>query len=69
MPRMPLLPYSLTRPLLFGLDAETAHDLTLDALARLQNSPAQCLWRGARIDDAVEVAGLRFPNRIGHGWV
>ncbi|MGL6109505.1 MAG: quinone-dependent dihydroorotate dehydrogenase [Rubrivivax sp.] len=62
---MPLIPYALTRPFLFGLDAEQAHDLTLDALARLQNSPADCLWRSPRVDDPVTLAGLKFPNRVG----
>lgn len=62
---MPLVPYALTRPFLFGLDPEAAHDLTLGAIARAQNSPAQCLWAAARVDDPVTVAGLRFPNRIG----
>jgi len=65
MPAMPLIPYALTRPFLFGMDAEAAHDLTLGALARLQNTTAQCLWQGPRIDDPVELAGLRFPNRVG----
>lgn len=62
---MSLLPYALARPFLFGLDAEQAHDLTLGAIAALQRTPAQCLWRQPRIDDPVTVAGLRFPNRIG----
>jgi dihydroorotate dehydrogenase len=62
---MPLVPYALTRPFLFGLDAERAHDLTLDAIAALQNTPAQALWHGERIDDPVVLAGLHFPNRIG----
>jgi dihydroorotate dehydrogenase len=62
---MPLVPYALTRPFLFGLDAERAHDLTLEAIAALQNTPAQALWQGPRIDDPVVLAGLRFPNRIG----
>ncbi len=62
---MPLVPYALTRPFLFGLDPERAHDLTLHALARLQNTPAQCLWRQARVEDPVTLAGLRFANRIG----
>jgi dihydroorotate dehydrogenase len=62
---MSLVPYALTRPFLFGLDPEHAHELTLDAIARLQNTPAQCLWSQARIDDPVSLAGLRFPNRIG----
>jgi len=62
---MPLVPYALTRPFLFGLDAEHAHELTLDAIARLQGSPLQCLWSQPRVDDPVTLAGLRFPNRIG----
>jgi dihydroorotate dehydrogenase len=62
---MPIVPYALTRPFLFGLDPERAHDLTLETLSRLQNTPAQCLWAGARVDDPVTVAGLHFPNRLG----
>ena len=30
---MALIPYALTRPFLFGLDPERAHELTLDAIA------------------------------------
>ena len=59
------VPYALTRPFLFGLDPEAAHDLTLGSIARLQNSPAQCLWAHARVADPVTVAGLKFPNRVG----
>ncbi|MFM8610912.1 MAG: quinone-dependent dihydroorotate dehydrogenase [Burkholderiaceae bacterium] len=62
---MPLLPYALARPFLFGLDPEAAHDLTLDSLARLQNTPAQWAWCQARVSDPVTLAGLRFPNRVG----
>jgi dihydroorotate dehydrogenase len=62
---MPFAPYALTRPFLFGLDPERAHELTLDAIARLQNTPAQCLWSAARVEDPVTLAGLRFPNRVG----
>ena len=62
---MSLVPYALTRPFLFGLDAERAHDLTMDSIARLQNTPAQCLWAGPRVDDPVTLAGLRFANRLG----
>ena len=62
---MALVPYALTRPFLFGLDPEHAHELTLDALARLQNTPLQCLWSQTRVDDPVSLAGLRFPNRVG----
>ena len=62
---MALIPYTFTRSFLFGLDPETAHDLTLQAIQRLQNSPAQCLWAQPRISDPIEIAGLRFPNKIG----
>ena len=62
---MPLIPYALTRPFLFGLDPEQAHDLTLGSIARLQNTPAMCLWQQPRVADPVTIAGLRFPNRVG----
>ena len=62
---MSLMPYALTRPFLFGLDAEAAHDLTLNSIARLQNTPAQCLWAQPRVADPLMLAGLAFPNRIG----
>ncbi len=62
---MALVPYALTRPFLFGMDPEAAHELTLESIARFQNGPLQCLWSQIRVDDPVSVAGLRFPNRIG----
>ncbi|WP_028605220.1 quinone-dependent dihydroorotate dehydrogenase [Ottowia thiooxydans] len=62
---MPLLPYGLARPFLFNLDPETAHELTLDALARTQGTPLAWAWCNGRVDDPVTLAGLHFPNRIG----
>ena len=62
---MAVVPYALTRPFLFGLDAERAHELTLASLHRFQNTPLQHLWAQPRVDDPVTVAGLRFPNRVG----
>jgi dihydroorotate dehydrogenase len=62
---MPLIPYALTRPFLFGLDPEAAHDLTLGALARIQHTPLICTVAQSRVQDPVTVAGLKFPNRIG----
>ncbi len=59
------VPYPLARPFLFGLDPEAAHDLTLGSIARLQNTPAQCLWQQPRVADPVTVAGLKFSNRVG----
>ncbi len=62
---MPLVPYALTKPFLFGLDPEQAHDLTLGTLARLQHTPLICAVSQTRVDDPVSLAGLRLPNRIG----
>ncbi|HYP70475.1 MAG TPA: quinone-dependent dihydroorotate dehydrogenase, partial [Variovorax sp.] len=39
---MSLVPYGLARPFLFGMDAEHAHEITLEALARTQNTPLAC---------------------------
>jgi len=62
---MSLLPYALLRPLLFQLDAEAAHDATLALLAATQHNPLKYLYQQSRIEDPVEMAGLKFPNRIG----
>jgi len=59
------LPYSLARPFLFGLDPEAAHDLTLGTLQKLQGTPLALAWCAPFVDDAIELAGLRFPNRVG----
>ena len=57
--------YGLARPFLFGLDAEHAHEVTLGALARTQNTPFARLYAAARVEDPVTLAGLTFPNRVG----
>ena len=62
---MSLLPYALARPFLFGLDAETAHELTLDALACTQRTPLAWAYTQALVRDPVTIAGLSFPNRVG----
>jgi len=62
---MPLVPYALTRPFLFGLDPEQAHELTLGALARIQHTPLVCMVSQARVNDPFTLAGLKFPNRVG----
>ncbi len=62
---MPLIPYALTRPVLFSMDAEAAHDLTLSLLARGQGTPLQWAWRNETVSDPLELAGLTFPNRVG----
>ncbi|MFT3776898.1 MAG: quinone-dependent dihydroorotate dehydrogenase [Ottowia sp.] len=64
---MALLPYAypLARPFLFSLDPEEAHERTIDALARFGGTPLQWAWCSARVDDPIELAGLRLPNRVG----
>lgn len=62
---MSLIPYALTRPFLFGMDAEAAHELTMDMLARGQRTPLQWAWCNETVDDPVTLAGLTFPNRVG----
>ena len=62
---MALLPYALARPFLFGLDAETAHELTMASLARTQGTPLSLAYCGTRVDDPIDLAGLKFANRVG----
>ena len=62
---MAFLPYTLARPFLFGLDAETAHDLTMASLARTQGTPLALAYCATRVDDPMELAGLKFANRVG----
>ena len=62
---MSLFPYALARPFLFGLDPETAHDLTMASLARTQGTPLSALYCGTRVSDPIQLAGLSFPNRVG----
>ncbi len=56
--------YALARPLLFSLDAEKAHNLTLHALRR-----AEALGLADRCKkpepDPRTVMGIRFPNPVG----
>ena len=59
------LSYALLRPWLFGMDAETAHEKTLHALASTQNTPLQWAYAQKQVQDPVVLAGLRFPNRVG----
>ena len=62
--------YSLIRPLLFTLDAERSHDLTLGLLRAAYRAPGvatlvhRC-YAGRTPALPVEVMGLRFPNPLG----
>lgn len=56
--------YALTRPLLFSLDPESAHDVTLSTLstcARLGLTQ----WLPKPVANPKTVMGLRFPNPVG----
>ncbi|MEO7954813.1 MAG: quinone-dependent dihydroorotate dehydrogenase [Polaromonas sp.] len=62
---MSLIPYALARRFLFGLDPETAHDLTMASLARTQGTPLSVAYCSTRVSDPITLAGLSFPNRVG----
>jgi dihydroorotate dehydrogenase len=54
--------YPLARPLIFALDAETAHGLTLKAVKLLPSNP---LARKSGPGLGIRIAGLEFPNPVG----
>jgi dihydroorotate dehydrogenase len=62
---MPLIPYQVARPFLFGLDPEAAHELTINSLAATQCTPLKMAYAQKRVSDPVNLAGLHFPNRVG----
>ena len=57
---MSLLPYSLARAVLFNMDPEAAHELTLDKLEKLQHSPLMCLAAQPKVSDPIRLVGLDF---------
>ncbi|TDO06852.1 MULTISPECIES: quinone-dependent dihydroorotate dehydrogenase [Halomonas] len=57
--------YSLARSLLFRLDAETAHGVALKGLDLAGRLGLAEQLGGGRVEDPVELMGLRFPNRVG----
>ncbi|WP_148254361.1 quinone-dependent dihydroorotate dehydrogenase [Aidingimonas lacisalsi] len=57
--------YRFVRPLLFRLDPETAHGITLSALDMAHRLGMAGVLGGGRVDDPVELMGLHFPNRVG----
>ncbi|PKD39735.1 dihydroorotate dehydrogenase (quinone) [Methylomonas sp. Kb3] len=57
--------YPLLRPLLFSLDPETAHHVTLDLLKLAQRSGLSVLSKPKVSDKPVEVMGLNFKNPLG----
>ena len=61
--------YPISRSLLFRLDPEAAHGLSLTTIARVGRVPGLRTFVASQfsVPDAepVEVFGLRFPNRVG----
>jgi dihydroorotate dehydrogenase len=52
--------YSLVKPLLFAIDPELAHDVSLEMLQRFRR-----LIPNRRVDKPTRVMGLDFPNPVG----
>ncbi len=59
------IPYAVVRPLLFALEPETAHTLSLRALRLLHGCGLSLLSAPVRVHDPVQLLGLHFPNRVG----
>ena len=57
--------YPLLRPLLFSLDAETAHHLTLEMLKLAQLTGLSALSRAKSTDKPRTVMGMEFKNPLG----
>ncbi len=57
--------YPLVRPLLFGLDPETAHHVTLKILKLAELTGLSALSRARSTDKPVSVMGLEFKNPVG----
>lgn len=57
--------YQFAKRILFCLDPENAHRLTLTGLRMAEALHTLPLIAGPRVDDPVTVMGLRFPNRVG----
>ncbi|MRR09975.1 quinone-dependent dihydroorotate dehydrogenase, partial [bacterium] len=59
-----MLPYCLIKPLVFSLDPEVAHELTIEGLALLGSNPFAPAPKPLPATP-VKVMGLVFPNRVG----
>ena len=60
-----MTPYSLLRPLLFQLDAELAHDLSLASLRLAERLALLKLYPAAPACQPRRVMGIDFPNPVG----
>lgn len=57
--------YPIIKPLLFSIDAEKAHDLTLSTLKITDKSGLLNLYSKAPVCQPRQVIGLTFPNAVG----
>ena len=57
--------YNWVRKLLFKLDPETAHELTLDLLGAANRLGILSLFTPKMPQQPVELLGLTFPNPVG----
>ncbi|WP_299201455.1 quinone-dependent dihydroorotate dehydrogenase [uncultured Amphritea sp.] len=57
--------YQAARSLLFKLDPETAHDLSLNSLSLMSSVGLNTLLRVKTLSQPVEVMGIQFPNPVG----
>ena len=57
--------YSLLKPLIFQMDAEAAHDLTLKSLKYAEKSGLLKLYPNAPVCQPRQVMGITFPNAVG----
>jgi len=62
---LPVMLYPLARPLLFALDPETAHDLTLVALDAVASLGVARFAAPEVPPSPIRAMGLEFPNRVG----
>ena len=57
--------YKIARSLLFKLDAEKAHDVSINGLRALQSLGLTPLLEPNLQNNPINIMGLKFPNRIG----
>ncbi|MCC2604363.1 quinone-dependent dihydroorotate dehydrogenase [Planctobacterium marinum] len=57
--------YWLAQKLLFNLDAEVSHDLTLNFLKRAQNTPLENLYKQDVDAKPTQFLGMTLPNPVG----
>ncbi|MEC7222912.1 MAG: quinone-dependent dihydroorotate dehydrogenase [Verrucomicrobiota bacterium] len=57
--------YKIARSLLFKLDAEKAHDVSINGLRALQSLGLTPILEPNLKNNPINIMGLKFPNRIG----